>query len=272
MAKRKNTKRASKKAAKGSGKTRKKASKKSAPRPRKALGATRQPQKVTPIDLNQALCEHGLSEEIIPLIWAFMSFLADSISRISPSPTQVSCPPGSPEEDDRAKIARAVSADLKQSRERTKKVISLGRANKINGMRETLWQLELNLLRGLPRVSYVGRAIHENTAPKAPGVSNSCNYAAVFNTISKNNAALLSADLQEKLKILRDGSAAKEPRDKRSDEKSATSALTKNLGRRVEVLISDLKFAEKQKSRAAETYTLTDKGRKVFDNWPDWHR
>lgn len=270
MAKRKSTKRASKKAAKGSGKTRKKASKKSVGRSSKAQKAPQEPGKVTPVDLSQVLRDQGLSEEQIPVVRAYINTLAESSSGGGSPPKPISNPLGSLKEDDRAKIARAGLAERKLSRAELKKLIPLGRATKINGIRGTLWQLECRLVRSLPRATFVGRAVHEQTTPNPSGSAPLCTYLDVFVVIRDRNKDLLTPQLQQKVKAAFSGSTEKGPKAKRDAEKSATSALKKNLNPRLGVLII-CGYTRRQKSRAAETYVLTKRGREVFDNWPDWH-
>ena len=218
-------------------------------------------------DLAEVVRENGVSEAGITSADAMIGVLSDSqAGESAPPPVPMPPPVETAEERRVATAADAVIAERGRWQARARRLIAAGRAYRHQGMRDSLWAMELHVLRGRPRISYVGRAIREKTKESQAGAT----YIDIFDTINSENSSLLSDTLCRAVRIAVSGSTATDPDERRREEKSATSTLRKNLDKRIGPL-TNWRYVTRGQSRSSATYLLTSLGKKIFDEWPNWH-
>lgn len=216
------------------------------------------------VDLADVLRSEGVNEQGIPQVLALIRSLSDAqadenSTPFAPTPAPLNSHP-------ELMVVATADALLEEKQgwwARTRQAIQSGRARDIDGCRVTFWDLEV-IVRGAPRSSFVGRAIHEKASRLHPTES-----PAIYDAIYEANQNLLPPSLQLAVQTLR--LRLEEDRTTREQNNRAASAVTKNLTPRITLLVARLQYAEVQKRGRTGKYHLTDFGRQVFENWPDWH-
>jgi len=221
------------------------------------------------VDLADVLRREGVDEQRIPDVLAIIQSLSDAQADENSAP---SAPTPTPL-DSTAGLTVAASADaLVEERERwrarTRQAIHSGRLSDTWGRRNTLWVLETRVLKGPPRASVVGRALHVRSGRSRSSVSCEGVCEAIYN----NNSTLLSNALRRAVEITRNGPTGETQPERRRQATGASSAIKKRTNERVELLSPDfLGYAESVHGKNGEEHRLTRAGEKVFDGWPDWH-
>ena len=252
----------------GKKKAKKKAVKKSVSRRSRREAQTAGDAAPGEVDLAEVLRREGIVEERIPEAVSLIRAMSDAqAGEDTPPPVPIQPPVESAEERRVAIAADAVLAETERWRVRTRRVIATARATTTQGHRDSLWDLELQVLADRPRISYVGRGIHQRTRASRSVAT----YSGVFEAINAANSSLLSETVCNALRLVRDGSTAIDPLEKRRQEKSATSTLRKNLDKRIYVLVNRMRYATARQGRNSVEYRLTKVGDAVFNGWPDWH-
>jgi hypothetical protein len=256
----------------------KKSAKKAPPRPRTPSRGNQEPSAVRreqqtemaagDVDLAEVLRREGISEGRIPEAISLLRDMSDAQSGEATPPSEPIQPPvDSVGELSVATAADAILAEVERGRARARRAIAAGRADQLRGHQETLWAMEPRVLRGPPRISYVGRAIHVQSTDRKEGAR----YLAIFETINAANPLLLPESIRMALPIALQGSPATEPTEKRKQEKTATSSLLNNLDGRVDFLTNRISYASSERDKHGTLYRLTRLGSRVFDGWPNWH-
>lgn len=252
----------------GKKKAKKKAAKKSASRRSRREAQTAGDAPPGEVDLAEVLRREGIVEERIPEAISLIRAMSDAQAGEDTPPAVPMPPPVESAEERRVAIAAdAVLAETERWRVRTRRVIATARATTTQGRRDSLWALELPVLPRLPRISYVGRGVHQ----RSQGSSSGATYIDVFEAINDANSSLLPESVCQAMRIVREGSTAIDPKENRRQEKSATSTLRKNLDPRIAVLINPMRYATTRQGRISMEYRLTQVGNAVFNGWPDWH-
>jgi hypothetical protein len=221
------------------------------------------------VDLADVLRREGVDEQRIPDVLAIIRSLSDAQADENSAP---SAPTPTPL-DSTAGLTVAASADaLVEERERwrarTRQAIHSGLASDMSGRQNTLWVLEPRVLRGPPRASFVGRALHVRSV----GSRRSVSCEGVCDAIYGNNPLLLSNTLRQAVEITRNGPIGATQPERRRQATGASSAIKKRTTERVELLATELlRYAESLEAEKGEEHRLTRVGRRVFDNWPNWH-
>jgi hypothetical protein len=255
----------------------KKSAKKAPPRPRPPARKNQEPSAVRreqqtemaagDVDLAEVLRREGISEGRIPEAISLLRGMSDAQSGEATPPSEPIQPPeDSVGELSVATAADAILAEVERGRVRARRAIAAGRSDQLRGHRETLWAMEPRVLRGPPRFSYVGRAIHVQSVGRKEGAR----YLDIFETINAANPALLPESVRMALPIALTGSPATEPTEKRKQEKTATSSLLRNLDGRVDFLINRIHYATSERDTHGTLYKLTRLGIRVFNGWPNW--
>lgn len=256
----------------------KKSAKKAPPRPRTPARRNQEPSAVRQgratggaagdVDLADVLRREGISEGRIPEAIALLRSMSDARGNdTAPRGEPVPMPVESAEELNVATAADAILAEAERGRARAKRAIAAGRADQLRGHQGTLWAMELSVLRGPPRSSFVGRAIQTHNSNN----KDVANYINIFVTICSANRVLLPENVHVALTIACNGSNSMEPTEKRKQEKAATSTLRKNLDGRVDILAMKMRYVTPVQSKHGTRYRLTRLGSRVFDGWPNWH-
>jgi hypothetical protein len=130
----------------------------------------------------------------------------------------------------------------------------------IQGWREQLWYTECGerARMKLPRPTIIGRALYDLSAMKR---DHDVTVPDVFKEIAKTGPHHLASSCQLDLDLLASGS--------KKDRKDASSRLTKRYLDRFEWLERQ-RLAESEKPDGLWRRWLSDRGRHVFDAWPDW--
>lgn len=217
-------------------------------------GTPAQPDSV--LDLSLVLRSHGVAEERIPeLVSVIRAYseaqTADAAPPAAPTPPE----PGSLEAS-RAQAAEQEVIDLQAEFEQARaELIRAGKATRLNGQRETFSSLEVGIIGGLPRISFIGRAIHEVSIYR--GERRKTPTPQIYHKIDEKDPSLLTHALQEAVANHQSGDA--------NLTRLAASALKKNLDRRLPTLkLSG--FVEQTGNKVG----LTNKGKKFFHEWPEW--
>jgi hypothetical protein len=208
------------------------------------------------LDLSTVLRSHGVSEERIPeLVLVIRAYseaqTADAALPPAPSPPE----PGSLEAS-RARVAEQEVIDLRAECERTRdELILVGKATRRNGQRKMFEELEVQIIPGLPRISFVGRAIHEVSIHR--GKRGKAPTPQIYYKIDEKNPSLLTRALQEAVTNHQSGDADR--------TRLAASAFKKNLDGRLPTL-KRCGFVEQTGNKVG----LTNKGKRFFHEWPEW--
>lgn len=233
-------------------------------KPRKPSPQPRSPRKgrIEPVDLAKAVRDHGVREEGIPETLAVTRLVSDAQAGDAATPVAPMPPePGSVAER-QLDEARQEILQLKKAMELSQaRLINAGKATRLNGQREMLWKLETATIRGLPRPSQVGRAMHDLRAfQEKKGVD----YSDVYGRLADVVPSPLPTNLNRHVETLRDSSV---PREKST---TATSALSRHFGARRKTLVERLGYAQWKKTGSTSRSWLTALGKKLFKGWPDW--
>ena len=221
------------------------------------------------VDLADLLRREGVNEQQLPDLLALIRSLSDAqadenSTPSAPTPTPLDSPAGLRV----AATAVAVLEERKGWRARTRQAIQSGRASEILGRQNTLWVLEPRVLRGPPRASFVGRALHE----KSGGGRRSVSCEEVCDTIYGNKRLLLSDTLRQAVEITRNGPTGGTQSERRRQATDASSAIRKRTTERIVLLATErLRYVVSLRGGKSEEHCLTRVGRRVFDHWPDWH-
>ena len=208
------------------------------------------------LDLSTVLRSHGVAEERIPeLVIAIRTYSEAQTADAAPPPAPA---PPEPEslEATRAQAAEQEVIDLLAELERARaELIRVGKATRLNGQREMFLRLEVRIIWELPRISFVGRAIH--AASIYGGRRGKIPTNQIYYKIKEKSASLLTHALQEAVTNHQSGDADLTRR--------AASAFKKNLKGRLPTL-KDSGFVEQTGNKVG----LTNKGKKFFHEWPKW--
>lgn len=222
-------------------------------------------------DLARFVGPAGVSEERISETTATARAVSDAqAGEGTPPPVPTPAPLDSPAELNVASAAAALAAERDRWRARTRRVVDIARSRPtpLQGIRDAFWTWELVVLSGQPRISYVGRAIFRRTEGTASGIG----YIGIFTAINEANSSLLPETVRLALPIAEHGSTASDPDEKTTQQRKATSTLSKNLNCRIEVLTRrSLQYAVVLQTSRGKHYRLTPSGEQVFNNWPNWH-
>jgi hypothetical protein len=160
-------------------------------------------------------------------------------------------------------------ADREWYRGLTETALATAKRGILDAHRDGLWAMEWKVLRrGLPRASFVGRAIRLTTRRRAA----SMDYIQIYDTINGANDRLLSETLRNAMRTIRDGPTGETPAQRRKQSTGASSAIRKNMNVRLSLLADDLHYVEVEQGTLGEQYRLTRRGRRVFDGWPPWDK
>jgi hypothetical protein len=228
---------------------------KPSPRSRPAAGKA---GAVPPVNLEAVRHDNGVREENIPTTLVEIRVVTDAAAGgKSPPAAPLPPEPGSVEERRLIEAMEEIQRLKAAMDRRQAELIRAGKATRLNGQRELLWQVEPAFVRGLPRPSHVGRALHEKDAVReTKGIP----YDFVFEKLMGIVPSPLSVTLRSAMLTLRGPGSTK----------AASSALTKCMGRRAQFLENVIRCLQHKKSHGTTHYWLTPKGRKLFDGWPDW--
>lgn len=218
-------------------------------------------------DLADVLRQEGIAEPRIPQLIAIIRTMSDSqIVEGTPPTEPTPALLDSPQEMNVAAAAHTVVNEAERSREQTEEALRVGRRSAVDARRDSIWAMELMMLRGPPRLTFIGRSIHVNTQRQGTVAD----YVSIYQTIARENRALLPETIQRAITTIDRGAEGQTKAERRRNSKNAASALRKNLDGRVGLLIRTLELAIADSSVSPETYRLKPRGRRVFDGWPDW--
>ena len=214
------------------------------------------PAQPAALDLSALLRNHGVSEERIPeLVLVIRAYSEAQTADTAPPPAPTPPEPGSLEAS-RAQAAELEVINLQVELEQARaELIRAGKATRLNGQRETFSSLEVGIIEGLPRISFIGRAIHEVSIYR--GRRGKAPTPQIYYKIDEKDRSLLTHALQEAVANHQSGDA--------DLTRLAASAFKKNLDGRLPTLkLSG--FVEQTGNKVG----LTNKGKKFFHEWPEW--
>lgn len=209
------------------------------------------------LDLSTVLRSHGVAEERIPeLVIAIRTYSEAQTAGAAPPPPAPAPPEPESLEATRAQAAEQEVINLLAELERARaELIRAGKATRLNGRREMFSGLEVGIIGGLPRISFIGRAIHDVSIYR--GKRRKAPTPQIYYKIKEKSASLLTHALQEAVENHQSGDA--------DLTRLAASAFKKNLdGRLPPLKLSG--FVEQTGNKVG----LTNKGKKFFHEWPEW--
>ena len=221
------------------------------------------------VDLADLLRREGVNEQQLPDLLALIRSLSDAqadenSTPSAPTPTPLDSPAG-------LRVAATAASVLEERKgwwARTKQAIQSRQESETLGRQNTLWVLETRVLRGPPRASFVGRALHERSGGSRRPVSCEVVCASIYD----NNPLLLSDTLRQAVEITRNGPTGETQPERRSQATDASSAIRKRTTVRIKLLATEpLRYADSLRGGKSEEHCLTRVGRRVFGHWPDWH-
>jgi len=219
-------------------------------------------------DLAGVLREYGVNPSRIPEAIVAIRAVSDAQSGDGPPP-----PTPTPAPIDSVAELNAVTAGshVVSENERIGTQMRPGATNHTSTdpreCQSMLWAIECEVIRGLPRTSFVGRAIQIRTNGRTAGTP----YVDIYETINGANDQLLPETIRQALRVTLNIAEGETKEERRRRSTAASSALRKNLDPRIRVLADKLGYVEVIQDDRAEKYRLTVFAQQVFNGWPPWH-
>jgi hypothetical protein len=184
-----------------------------------------------------------------------------------PPPAPAPAPIDSPAELNVTAAGEALVAEVERWRERAEAAIRSGRADAVRGRRDSLWALEPAHFKDSPRASFVGRAIYDRSDGRNRKIGQTSLYVAIYQA----NRRLLPAAIQRAVETLEN--RVIEGANTAKENNKASGQVIRHVARRLLLLqLPHLHYVESRQGRSHLEFRLTPRGRRVFNEWPDWHK
>jgi hypothetical protein len=220
-------------------------------------------------DLSELLRQYGVDESRISEAVADIRALSDAQAGEGPPPTAPApAPIDSTAELNVVTAGGNVVSENERIGTQTRPGATDQTSTDLRECQSMLLAIECEVIPGLPRTSFVGRAIHIRTNGRTAGTS----CVEIYETINGANDQLLPEPLRRAIRVTRDGSEGETKEERRKRSKAASSALINNLKPRIRFLADRLRYVDAFRGDQSMEYRLTTFAQQLFNGWPAWRQ